>query len=52
MWKKDDAEIASEVLNDLKWNWEIPSKEIKVKVENGWVRLEGEVFIRNTYLKY
>jgi osmotically-inducible protein OsmY len=42
-WKKDDTEIASEVLNALKWNWEIPSEDIKVKVENGWVRLEGEV---------
>jgi osmotically-inducible protein OsmY len=42
-WKKDDTEIANEVLNALKWNWEIPSEEIKVKVENGWVRLEGNV---------
>ena len=41
--KKDDTDIAAEVLNTLKWNWEIPSEDIKVKVENGWVRLEGEV---------
>jgi osmotically-inducible protein OsmY len=42
-WKKDDAEIASEILNALKWDWEIPSDDIIVKVENGWVRLDGEV---------
>lgn len=42
-WKKDDAEIATEILNALKWNWEIPSDDIIVKVENGWVRLDGEV---------
>lgn len=42
-WKKDDAEIANEILNALKWDWEIPSEDIIVKVENGWVRLDGEV---------
>ncbi len=42
-WKKDDAEIANEILNALKWDWEIPSDDIIVKVENGWVRLDGEV---------
>lgn len=42
-WKKDDTEIANEILNALKWNWEIPSENIIVKVENGWVRLDGEV---------
>jgi osmotically-inducible protein OsmY len=42
-WKKDDTDIASEILNALKWNWEIPSEDIQVKVENGWVRLDGEV---------
>jgi len=42
-WKKDDTEIATEILNALKWDWEIPSDDIIVKVENGWVRLDGEV---------
>jgi osmotically-inducible protein OsmY len=42
-WKKDDNELAIEILNALKWNWEIPSDDITVKVENGWVRLEGHV---------
>jgi osmotically-inducible protein OsmY len=42
-WKKDDTEIATEILNALKWDLEIPNDDIIVKVENGWVRLDGEV---------
>jgi osmotically-inducible protein OsmY len=42
-WKKDDTEIATEILNVLKSEWEIPYDDIIVKVENGWVRLDGEV---------
>ena len=41
--KKDDNEIATEVLNAFKWNWQVPNDKIKVKVENGWVSLEGEL---------
>jgi osmotically-inducible protein OsmY len=41
--KKSDTEIANEVLNAWKWNWEVPEEKIKVKVENGWVTLEGEL---------
>ena len=41
--KKDDNEIANEVVNALKWNWQIPKDKIKVKVEKGWVTLEGEL---------
>jgi osmotically-inducible protein OsmY len=41
--KKNDTEIANEVLNAWKWNWEVPEEKIKVKVENGWVTLEGEL---------
>jgi len=32
--KKNDIEIATEILNAWKWNWEIPSDRIMVKVEN------------------
>jgi len=39
--KKDDNEIASEVVNAFKWNWQIPNDKIKVKVEDGWITLEG-----------
>ncbi|MEC4049916.1 BON domain-containing protein [Flavobacterium sp. SUN046] len=38
-----DTEIANEILNAIKWNWEIPNDAIKVKVENSWVTLEGEL---------
>jgi osmotically-inducible protein OsmY len=41
--KKDDNEIATEILNAWKWNWRIPNNKVKVKVENGWVTLEGEL---------
>lgn len=41
--KKSDTEIATDVLNAWKWNWEIPEGKIKVKVEKGWVTLEGEL---------
>ncbi len=38
-----DGDIATHVLNSFKWDWQIPNDTIKVKVENGWVTLEGEV---------
>ncbi len=41
--KKENAEIVNEVLNAFKWNWEIPNDTIRVKVEDGWVTLEGEL---------
>jgi osmotically-inducible protein OsmY len=40
---KTDSEIAAEVINAFKWNWEIPNAMIKVKVEGGWVTLDGEL---------
>lgn len=40
---KDDNDIAKEILNAYKWNWEVPNDKVKVKVENGWVTLEGEL---------
>jgi osmotically-inducible protein OsmY len=41
--KKDDNEIAIEAVNALKWNWQVPKDKIKVKVEKGWVTLDGEL---------
>ena len=41
--KKNDTEIANEILNAWKWNWEVPNDKIKVKVEGGWVTLNGEL---------
>jgi len=40
---KNDNEIAVDVIHAFKWNWEVPSDRIKVKVEHGWITLEGEV---------
>lgn len=37
----DDNKIADEILNAFKWNWDIPNNTMKVKVEDGWVTLEG-----------
>lgn len=41
--KKTDAEIAEAVVNALKWHTSVPDERIKVKVEKGWVTLEGEL---------
>ncbi len=40
---KTNAEIAEEVLNALKSNWSLPKDKITIKVEDGWVTLEGEL---------
>lgn len=41
--RKTDAEIAAAALDALKWNSSVDEKNIKVKVEEGIVTLEGEV---------
>jgi len=41
--QKTNTEIANEVLNALKDNWKVPSEKVKVKVEGGWITLEGEL---------
>ena len=43
MHQRDDADIAQAVLNALKWHVWVPQETIKVKVEQGWVTLEGTV---------
>jgi len=40
---KNDSEIAAEVVNALKWHTAMQQDKVKVKVENGYVTLEGEV---------
>lgn len=42
-WSKTNAEIANEVLTGLNNNWAVPNDKITVKVEDGWVTLEGEL---------
>lgn len=41
--KKTDKEIAKAVVDALEWNSSVPEENIKVKVEDGWVYLSGEV---------
>lgn len=42
-YRKTDTEIAQAVLNSLKWNTMIPDECLKIRVEDGNVKLEGEV---------
>jgi len=41
--KKNDTELAEAVINALKWESTVPDEKIKIKVEKGWVTLDGEV---------
>lgn len=40
---RTDTEIAHAALNALKWNIEVPTDRVKVRVDNGWVILEGQL---------
>ena len=42
-WVKTDSEIVEEVFKALKKTWTLPKDKVTVKVENGWVSLEGEL---------
>jgi osmotically-inducible protein OsmY len=41
--KKEDSDIAASVLIALSSDLLVPDEKIQIKVENGWVTLEGEV---------
>lgn len=41
--KHNDTQVATEVVNAFKFNWEVPEDKIYIKVENGWITLTGEV---------
>jgi osmotically-inducible protein OsmY len=41
--QRADPDIARAALDALKWNISVPADRIKVKVEKGWVTLEGNV---------
>lgn len=43
MHQRGDADIAQVVVNALKWHVWVPHDTIKVKVEQGWVTMEGTV---------
>ena len=40
---RPDTDIARAAVDALKWNISVPSDRVKVKVEKGWVTLEGDV---------
>jgi osmotically-inducible protein OsmY len=42
-YRKTDTEIAEAVLNALKWHAAVQQEKVKIKVEDGFVKLEGEV---------
>ena len=42
-WSKSDEEIANEALKALKSNYSFPDDKVTVKVENGWLSLEGSL---------
>ena len=42
-YRKTDAEIAQAVLDALKWHNAVQEEKIKIRVEDGEVKLEGEV---------
>lgn len=42
-YKKTDKEIAKAAAKALEWDASVPDEDIKVKVEDGWVILSGEV---------
>ena len=41
--QRSDTEIASAAINALKWNVEVPDTRIKLRVEDGFVTMEGDV---------
>lgn len=41
--QRPDPDIARAALDALKWNVSVPKDRIQVKVDNGWVTLEGDV---------
>ena len=41
--KRTDADIAQSVRHSLEWTSWLPKDSIKVKAENGWITLSGEV---------
>ena len=40
---RTDADIADAAVGSIKWNTTVPDEKVTVKVEDGWVTLEGEV---------
>ncbi|MDO8578067.1 MAG: BON domain-containing protein [Dehalococcoidales bacterium] len=43
---RDDEDIARAAANALEWNASVPDERVKVKVQDGWVTLGGDVDFR------
>ena len=43
MLERSDTDLAHACLNALKWDVDVPDDRLQLKVENGWVTLEGTV---------
>jgi len=41
--KRDDSDVAKAIAHILDWNTNIPTSQVRARVENGWVTLEGVV---------
>ncbi len=41
--QKDDRSLAKAILDQFKWNVQVPDQLVKASVEDGWVELTGEV---------
>ena len=41
--QRSDTDLAEAAVHALKWNVMVPSDQVKVEVENGWVKLVGTV---------
>jgi len=41
--ERSDTEVAQAAVNALKWNVEVPDSRIKLRVEDGFVTMEGDV---------
>jgi osmotically-inducible protein OsmY len=42
-WERSDADIAEAAANAIDWNASVPANQVKVRVEDGWLTLDGEV---------
>lgn len=41
--RRDDSDIARAIANVVEWNTNIPTGQVKARVDSGWVTLEGTV---------
>lgn len=47
LYERTDEDIARAALNSLKWDVRVPDNQIKMKVEKGWITLEGNACNRH-----